>query len=160
MKELLHRGCGDVCTGATGKARCRECGLCRQWPCTVSTSDASDLLVTVLDRVVLSDAQSSETEDGHKNPSDPIPLCHCFRPPKEYLDHSVMDVFRAGEGKAENHRYTRFPVQLLHRHNQESNLDIDGSGEEISHPTVPNLKEGWRSKGKQKKGEENLVNYW
>lgn len=35
---------------------------------------ASDLPTTVFDRIVLSDAQSGETEDKHEEPGDPVPL--------------------------------------------------------------------------------------
>jgi putative transposase len=56
---------------------------------------------------------------------DPVSLCHCFPPPEERLDRSIVDAFLAGEVGAENHRYARVPIQVLPAHVQGSVLGIE-----------------------------------
>jgi len=93
----------------------------------------------VLDRIVLSDAQSGETQDEHEEPGDPVSLCDYLLSPEERLDRSALDAFLAGEVGATNHRYGRVPIRLLHCHNLGSDLGIAGDGERNSCPTAPGL---------------------
>jgi len=104
-----------------------------------STPGAQSLPVTVLDRIVLSDAQSGETEDEHEKSGDPVSLCHNLLPSEERLDRSVVDAFLSGEAGTENHRKVRVPIRLLHCHNLGSDPGIDGDGERNSHLAAAGL---------------------
>lgn len=105
---------------------------------------ASDLPVTVFDRIVLPDAQSGETEDEHEKSSDPVSLCDYLLSSEERLDRSVVDAFLPGEAGAENHRNARVSIRLLHCHNWGSDLNFDGDGERNSHLAAAGLeKRGW-----------------
>jgi len=86
---------------------------------------ASDLPVTVLDRIVLPDAKPGETQDEHEEPGDPLLLCDYLLLPEERLDRSALDAFISCEAGAENHRYARFPIRVLYCHNLRRYLSIN-----------------------------------
>ena len=94
--------CGDLCTRKTRKTWRREPGLRCRGACLASTAGASGLPIPVLDRIVLSDAESGETQNQHEEPGDPVPLCDYFLPSEERLDRSPLDALLAGEAGAEN----------------------------------------------------------
>jgi hypothetical protein len=135
--------CCEVCQGETRKTWRWESGLCCRRYCLASTPGALDIPFTVLDRVVLPDAQPGETEGQHEEPGDPVSLCHNFFPPKELLDRSPVDAFFASEAGTENHRNARVPIRLLHCHNRGSDPGSDGDGEKNFHPAVSGLEKGW-----------------
>jgi hypothetical protein len=63
------------------------------------SSSAPDLPVTVLDRIVLPDAQPGETQDEHEEPGDPLPLCDHLLPSEERLGLSALEALSPGEAK-------------------------------------------------------------
>lgn len=102
-------------------------------------SGASYLPFSAFDRIVLSDAESGQTPNEHEELGDPVFLRHYLLPPQERLDRFAVDAFLSGKAGAENHRYARFSVRVLHCHNLGGDPGINEDCQTDSRVTTPCL---------------------